>query len=192
MVMPKLSKVTKANRIASVLQVITMIQQGADRTLALETAGITKEQFNLCVSKNPDIVDVFYDVIQQAEKRELTAILLARETIIQNLLTKISQASASNLDVIAGLTYLDKRQADLESKQGVANAAELNAHEYLQGPKTEKKASRLTATVTMEGTGKVTISTEEAQIIDATFSEDITPHQALLEADLEADRSQSS
>jgi hypothetical protein len=199
--MPKLSKVAEAQRIAAVIQVIAAMQVGTDMTDALARARITRDQFNLWITKSPEAVDLFYGLIQESEKRELTAILSKRETILNNLLTKVSASTASNLDILATLAYLDKRQSDLENKQGVSNAAEINAQEYLRGPKTEKKASRLTATVTIEGIGKVTVSTEEREIIDGSFEqepqhtsplEQSSPHQALLEADLEADRTEQT
>lgn len=164
--MPKLKKETVMVRTAQIIQAISLMQTGKSREIALRTAGLTNDQYYLWLSKSQEAVDLFYGLIQEGERRELASILSSREKLLESLITRASREGAPVAEITMALSYIDKRQQDLENKQGVADNAEIAAQEYLKGPQTKKQSSRLTATVTFEGPGTVTVSATENQIIE--------------------------
>jgi len=200
--MGKLTRAQEAQRVAAVLRTIALVQGGEKLGDALIQVGLTRDQYNHWLVKSTEAVDLFYNLIQESEKRELVAILSSREQVLDNLISKVTAKSATVLDMLASLQYFDRRQTDLESKQGVSNNAEISAQEYLKGPHTEKKSSRLTATVTIEGSGQVTVSTRQSgEVIEGAFAPDPaqnllldpgSPHDGLRDLDLEADPAQQN
>jgi hypothetical protein len=178
--MPKLAEITEKQRIAAVLQTITLIQSGMTLTQALEVTNLSLTQYYDWINKGEETIEMFYHMIDQQERRELSVILSERETLIEKALTKAKAEKASIYDILSVVTYMDKRKDEIESRQGVTDNAEIKAKRYLTGPMVQIQSSRLSATGTVEEDGSISLKIQnKPNIIDGELvsSPNLVPSQ---------------
>lgn len=168
-----MSKLTLANEnilIAAVIQVITLRQEGIPFAEALEKANITRRQYYYWINHAEETIEVFYSMIDQSQRRELEGILSEREYLLSEAIRKAKEPRASIYDILSVVSYMDKRQDEIETRQGVTDNAELKAKQYLSGPITKIQSSRLSASAQSNEDGTVTVQIRSnPDIIESGF-----------------------
>jgi hypothetical protein len=179
--MPKLNDISKAQRVDKALQVMALMTANPKMTQksACTQVGIDPDVYRYWVTQNEDAIETFREAIREVERMEMASILIAKESILNQViadgLNKMTDP-ATRLGIHA---YLSNRLDDLAERQRTITHSV--AKEVLGGPQLEQGENRFGMSqapllnIETNADGSVDIHVKQRQVIDGVTIDPFNP-----------------
>ena len=141
--------ITKASRVNTAFQVIQHLNDGMTVVDACKEVGIPRSTFYDVVKKNPEAVTEYQEIVEANARYQLGLILFHKNEILQKVIDDGLSDNTSPRERLAIYKALNELEIGLTDTLRIESQAAADSHEFLkQGPVTNQKVSRLTATQT--------------------------------------------
>lgn len=189
--MPTLTALSLVERKNIILEVTRRLQLNPEEKVGVlcEAMGITEGIYYYWIREDPEMIDMYRDMITDLSRSELAAIISIRGNVLQRLIGDAIGPMTTAGERLKILQYLDERQDKLADKHRASGDS--SAREFLTGPTLRSADSRFSSSQVVnimpnpDGSVDVRI-TREADVIEGLVKEISDAQEAQAENERES------